>query len=141
WSVARTQAEIQNNMGSGMAANQPNLWAYWRFDEGGGTTVTDLSGNGRHGTIINGAQWVVSTIPRVQALPEVSVFTGPTTNAASARTNGVGVYVFPDTDPGSSSTAQIFTIQNTGTTNLTGLALSKSGVNRNDFSVSAPGAT
>ena len=31
-------------------ANEPGLVGYWRFEEGSGTTVEDLSGNGNHGT-------------------------------------------------------------------------------------------
>src|SRR5262249_5162632 len=36
------------------------------FDEGTGTTVADLSGNGRNGTLVGGTAWVVSTIPPLQ---------------------------------------------------------------------------
>jgi len=35
----------------------PNLEGYWRLNEGGGTIVTDLSGNNNHGTIF-GAEWL-----------------------------------------------------------------------------------
>ncbi len=31
-------------------SGQSGLVGYWKFDEGGGTTVTDYSGNGNHGT-------------------------------------------------------------------------------------------
>ena len=30
--------------------NESGLVGYWKFNEGGGTTVTDHSGNGNHGT-------------------------------------------------------------------------------------------
>ncbi len=137
WSVARIQSEIQNNMGCCMA-DHPDLWGYWRFDEGTGTTVADLSGNGRNGTITGGAPWVVSSIPKAQTIgPEIAVFTGATTNAASARTNNVGNHVFANTTVGSSSAAQTFTIKNVGTANLTGLALIETGAHLNDFSVSS----
>jgi hypothetical protein len=33
------------------------LVAYWPFNEGAGTTTVDASGNGRHGTLVNGPQW------------------------------------------------------------------------------------
>jgi hypothetical protein len=33
------------------------LVAYWPFNEGFGTTTVDASGNGRHGTLVNGTQW------------------------------------------------------------------------------------
>jgi len=47
---------------------QSGLVGYWRFEEGSGTTVKDLSGNGNHGTLTNdtlgadgGAAWVDAT--------------------------------------------------------------------------------
>ena len=33
--------------------NESGLVGYWRFEEGGGTTVEDLSGNGKHGLLTN----------------------------------------------------------------------------------------
>jgi len=33
------------------------LVAYWPFNEGHGTTAVDASGNGHHGTLVNGPQW------------------------------------------------------------------------------------
>jgi len=36
-----------------------NTIAYWDFHEGSGTSLTDMSGNGHHGTIIDGT-WIAS---------------------------------------------------------------------------------
>src|SRR5262249_14832299 len=33
------------------------LVAYWKFDEGSGTTASDSSGNGNTGTLVNGPRW------------------------------------------------------------------------------------
>tara|TARA_Y100000310_G_scaffold127943_1_gene127096 strand:- start:828 stop:1547 length:720 start_codon:yes stop_codon:yes gene_type:complete len=33
------------------------LVAYWRFEEGSGTTIVDKSGNGNTGTLTNGTEW------------------------------------------------------------------------------------
>lgn len=63
WATARTQPQIQQYMGSNLLTGQLNLWARWRFDEGSGTNVADLSGNGRNATLANGAQWTISTVP------------------------------------------------------------------------------
>jgi hypothetical protein len=38
--------------------NDPALLGWWAFEEGTGTTVADLSGNGNDGTLTNGPQWV-----------------------------------------------------------------------------------
>jgi arylsulfatase A-like enzyme len=35
----------------------PNLSGYWKFDETSGTTANDSSGNGKNGTVMNGAVW------------------------------------------------------------------------------------
>mgnify|MGYP003645392198 FL=1 len=37
-------------------SNESNLQGYWKMNEGSGTTVTDLSGEGNHGTV-DGATW------------------------------------------------------------------------------------
>ena len=39
------------------SALPPGLIAAYTFDEGTGTTTTDLSGNGKTGTLINGPVW------------------------------------------------------------------------------------
>jgi hypothetical protein len=36
------------------------LLAWWRFDEGSGTSVADSSGNGKTGTLVNGTAWTTS---------------------------------------------------------------------------------
>jgi hypothetical protein len=38
------------------------LVAYWKFDEGSGTTAVDTSGNGNDGTIEGGAEWVAGQL-------------------------------------------------------------------------------
>jgi len=39
-------------------AADPNLVGWWRFNEGSGAIATDSSGNGRHGVLVDGPQWV-----------------------------------------------------------------------------------
>ena len=61
WNEALTASEITAlynsgfplaaNINSGNYTSSSNLQAYWNFNEGEGTTLTDLSGNGNHGTI------------------------------------------------------------------------------------------
>src|SRR5262245_27722858 len=38
------------------------LVAYWKFDEGSGTTATDSSGNGNIGTLVNGPLWTAGRV-------------------------------------------------------------------------------
>ncbi|PWU21672.1 MAG: hypothetical protein C5B50_01135, partial [Verrucomicrobia bacterium] len=46
WSTARSQAQIQANKNQVLTGTEPGLQAYWRFDEGSGTSSTDLTGHG-----------------------------------------------------------------------------------------------
>jgi PA14 domain/Concanavalin A-like lectin/glucanases superfamily len=38
------------------------LVAWWRFDDGSGTTAADASGNGNDGTLVGGTQWVAGQL-------------------------------------------------------------------------------
>ena len=46
WSDVRTGTEISENYTRQLAGNETDLLAYWRFDEGTGTTAYDLAANG-----------------------------------------------------------------------------------------------
>ena len=56
WNNALTAEQIQANMNTELSGSETGLVGYWNFNEGEGTTLTDLSGNGNDGTII-GATW------------------------------------------------------------------------------------
>ena len=63
WNVARTDVQIAASMSDEVCNADPNLVAYYRFNEGiaGGnnatvTTVIDESGNGNNGTLVNFAK-------------------------------------------------------------------------------------
>jgi Concanavalin A-like lectin/glucanases superfamily len=43
---------------SGPASATTGPVAHWRFDEGGGSTAADSSGNGNHGTVAGGTAWI-----------------------------------------------------------------------------------
>lgn len=65
WNVARTQADIKANMfNKNLSNNATNLVAYYRFNEGGGTTATNSCTNtsGIDGTLTNGPLYVASPI-------------------------------------------------------------------------------
>ena len=68
WDTARSQADIRANMNQSLAGNETGLIGYWRFDEGSGTVVHDLTSNHNDGTLGSGApstqpSWVASTAP------------------------------------------------------------------------------
>ena len=56
WNIALSDAEIQSNYNAVLTGNESGLVGYWNFNDGEGSTLTDLSGNDNHGTI-NGATW------------------------------------------------------------------------------------
>ena len=58
WNVVRTQSEVQAAMLLDLTGTEPGLAAYWRFNEGTGTTVAD-DGPGNHiATLYNTATWM-----------------------------------------------------------------------------------
>ena len=69
--------------------------------------------------------------------PEIAVFDGNSTNPTDERADNSGLAAFPDTAQGSTAT-RIFTIQNTGTTHLSGFSISVLGTHATDFQASPP---
>lgn len=57
WSVARSQKEIQARMNTRMTGTEEGLVVYYDFQEGTGSTLTDLTGNGNNGAI-SGPSWI-----------------------------------------------------------------------------------
>jgi hypothetical protein len=58
WRRALISPELQTNMNTHLnPAQQTGLAGYWRFNEGTGTTLNDLTANGNNG-IVNGATFV-----------------------------------------------------------------------------------
>lgn len=53
WNVARTQEQIWQNMYDiPNPTEEPNLCAYWKFDEGTGREVVDRTGNGNNAKVV-----------------------------------------------------------------------------------------
>lgn len=55
WTVARTQAEIRDNMNVELQGTETNLAAYWRCNEGTGTSAANKVASGAAITLVNGA--------------------------------------------------------------------------------------
>ena len=54
WNDELGLSDLQEDIASFSLVNESALVGYWSFNEGSGSTLTDLSGNGNNGTI-NGA--------------------------------------------------------------------------------------
>lgn len=65
WNIARTESEIQSTMNQTLNGNEAGLIAYWKFDEGTGTTTADATSNHNDGAI-SGATWVISGVLPVE---------------------------------------------------------------------------
>ncbi|GLF95112.1 LamG domain-containing protein [Streptomyces yaizuensis] len=63
WNRPRAQAEIAGEMAYRLIGNEPGLLAYYRLDEGSGTTAYDLTDTAAHGTLAGGPVWVTSLAP------------------------------------------------------------------------------
>lgn len=57
WNTVLSITDIQDNMARTLTGTEPNLAAYWKFNEDSGTTVADSSGHGRTGKLVNGPAW------------------------------------------------------------------------------------
>ena len=72
WSKARSQAEIADDMLHPLTGTEPNLVAYWSFDDSSGTLVRDSTLNHHDGILTNGTTRVSSSI----SAPNLSVNPG-----------------------------------------------------------------
>ncbi len=62
FSKAMTAAELRVDMETGLTGNEADLLAAWDFENVSRGSVTDISGNGHNGRLVNGATIVDSTI-------------------------------------------------------------------------------
>jgi hypothetical protein len=60
WSDVRTAQEIAEYMSRPLQGDESNLVAYYPCNNGGGTTLQDMSANSNNGTLTNSPSWVSS---------------------------------------------------------------------------------
>jgi hypothetical protein len=60
WNISRTQAQIQTGMNKTLQGNESGLVAYYDFEDGIGTTLTDKTANNNNGTLTNmdNSDWI-----------------------------------------------------------------------------------
>lgn len=104
WNTARSQSEIQSTMTKEIPGSTPGLVAYWDFNNGSGTSVTNrTSTTGIDGTFINypgNSNWV-SGVPRAAS--------GSTDNGLGTHLNN---FVYGPDAQSASSTWQYFETAN-----------------------------
>ncbi|MDQ3291624.1 MAG: gliding motility-associated C-terminal domain-containing protein [Bacteroidota bacterium] len=100
WDIARTQIQIQENRNRQLVGNEEGLEVYYKFDEGTGTTLADATGNGKNGTIHEGATWAEEAFPVMSA-----------TTPEDTETVITGVQV-SDPDAGSEKVTLTLTVAN-----------------------------
>ncbi|KPA18056.1 Cadherin domain protein, partial [Candidatus Magnetomorum sp. HK-1] len=86
WNRALSQSEIRQNMCQKLNGNENGLMAYFQFDHDSGTILSDLSGNGNHGsltTTMSDSNWITSGA----AIGDTSVFDYAGTNASDFLVN------------------------------------------------------
>ena len=89
WNIALTQTQIQSMMCRKFSGTETGLKYYSRFSEASGTSITDLSGNGRTGTN-NSAVIVTSGAP----VGDASVYaSGVTSLSLRHNTTNDSIYV------------------------------------------------
>ena len=87
WNAARTHAQIQAGMYGIVPTSSANLLAFYKLDEGTGTSVNDASAHYAAGSLVGAPSWVTATSP----LTNSSFLWSPgsaTTNSISATTAG-----------------------------------------------------
>jgi len=125
WNRDLAAGELQQSL----TGSEANLVAWWRFNEGAGTTCTSVGSATVVGTLLNGPVWMT-------LLPAITV-EQPAGTGLSGGTSAVG---FGSVVHGASSTLT-FTIRNTGTAPLSRLALAVEGTNAGDFTVGSLATT
>jgi hypothetical protein len=68
WNIARTDSEIRENIHRELPnpLSEPNLMAYYNFNQSSGTVLPDYSSNSNNGTLTNmdpATDWIASTAP------------------------------------------------------------------------------
>lgn len=81
--------------------NYSSLVGYWKFNEGDGTTVADLSGKGHDMELIGNPRWEISYAAlgneTVEAMNDVNAIWGGATSSSSAGITVEGSFPFPTT--------------------------------------------
>lgn len=155
WNVVRTPAEIAASANCLLTRDEFGLLAYFDFEQGiaGGANPTEITLFNRAdrcflqdgtliGFVLNGAtsNWVAAASPAAGSCGGTFQNINVTGNSFCINDGDNVVSALDHTDFGTSNATRTFTIQNTGTADLTISGISFTGANASDFSVTTPPA-
>jgi hypothetical protein len=86
WNVARTDQQIAQNFNASLTGTESGLVAYYRMNEGAGSTLVDSSARAANGLLLNGTAWVGSTAP--VNVPVANTLAASGVSEGSATLNG-----------------------------------------------------
>jgi hypothetical protein len=104
WNVERSQQQIQENSNVTVPSGSAGLVAYYKLDEGSGTTTADATVNGYTGTLINVPARIIPTTAPL-CYTSYSWSTGSTVSSIAVTTSGTYVVTVTDYIGCSNSTA------------------------------------
>ncbi|MBI3194562.1 MAG: T9SS type A sorting domain-containing protein [Ignavibacteriae bacterium] len=110
WNKVRTLAEIRENKNRTLGGDEPNLVLYYKFDEGSGINIYDLSKMKHHGLLCSGPEFVTVNVAPIYI---------------SAVTSSTGVYTIKGIPYGDGTTFTAIPFKET----TTGRALVLDGMN------------
>ena len=90
WNVGRSATEIRYGLSRALAGNEPGLVAYWRLNEGIGTTAADATAN-RIDATLYGSAWTNSEVTLVNTIGSLSM----ALDLTASRSNYVQVAAAP----------------------------------------------
>ncbi len=83
WNIARTQAQIRENMHLTLAGTETGLVAYYQFNETSGVAIEAINGN--NGTLQNGATRIVSEVAVAQGTSDRRTVSASLVNFTNAN--------------------------------------------------------
>jgi hypothetical protein len=115
WNVVRSQAEIADNMNTQLTGTETGLIAYYKMEEGSGTSLTDNTGLNNTGTMTEGVTWVGA--PTISSFTPASAAAGTTVTINGALFTGTTAVSFGGTAAASitvNSDSQILAVVGSG---------------------------
>ena len=88
WNTARTPAQLQSAKGTSIPANSTGLVAYYKLDEGSGTTTADATANANSGTLVGSPVWLVPSTAPISGFTNFNWSNSATTSSINPASSG-----------------------------------------------------